>query len=75
VKDPAERLGHGPRVHHLSVHDHGGCQGNVAKTEQANALLGVFDLANLDRSRANIDSDQVLSFAHGFGLASFRRGA
>ena len=54
-----------PRTHDLTIDDHGRGKRSVAEAKQPNPLLGVFDLADLDRSRADIDSDQVLSFAHG----------
>src|SRR6185436_7226949 len=74
VENPGQGLRNCTRVHDLPVDDHRRRERGVAEAQKADAFLGVFDLADLDRSRADIDSDQVLSFAHGSleGLSSWR---
>ena len=62
----AERLDDGALVHHLTVDDGLRAERHEAEAQQADALSGLLDLADLDPGGADIDADEVFTFAHGY---------
>src|SRR4051812_38390480 len=64
MEDLLQGLDHRTRVHHLPIHNHLRPQRGVAQAHEPQPFAGLFYLADLDRRGADVDADQVSSFAH-----------
>jgi hypothetical protein len=64
LEDPLEVLDHRAAVHYVAVDDRLGRQLGEAEPYELEPLSAVFELADFDRARADVDPDEVVSFRH-----------